>query len=242
MCREVIVVDMEEFKKHLRRRGKKEHVGQALVAYVQQFAAYLQEQRGAELRSASTSDLEAFSGWVEEQQKGSARKVVRGIALYYEMIGQEDIAALARRIREEAIAKTRKVFALKDFRGVDEGYVQKLAKEDIVNVEQMIEAGKTPSLRAELSRRTGIPLEAILEFVKLSDLTRVGALKSVRARLYYDAGVDTIEELAQWEPGELRLMFVDFVERTGFDGIAPLPKEVRNAVATARELERLVEY
>ena len=28
-----------------------------------------------------------------------------------------------------------------------------------------------------------------------------------------------------------------FVERTGFDGIAPLPNKVRNAVTTARKLQ-----
>jgi hypothetical protein len=70
----------------------------------------------------------------------------------------------------------------------------------------------------------------------------VGGLRSVRARLYYDAGVDTVEGLAAWDPEELRAMLVDFVARTGFDGIAPLPKEARNAVATAKTLERLVEY
>jgi hypothetical protein len=35
---------------------------------------------------------------------------------------------------------------------------------------------------------------------------------------------------------------VGFVERTGFDGIAPLPKEVRNAIVKARQLPAVVEY
>jgi hypothetical protein len=88
----------------------------------------------------------------------------------------------------------------------------------------------------------GVPLETVLEYVKLSDLTRVGALKRVRARLYYEAGVDTIEKLAAWDPAALREMFVAYVERTGFEGIAPLPREVENAVETAKKLPRLVEY
>jgi hypothetical protein len=37
-------------------------------------------------------------------------------------------------------------------------------------------------------------------------------------------------------------MLVEFVERGGFGGIAPLPKEVRNAIATAKQLPRIVEY
>jgi predicted flap endonuclease-1-like 5' DNA nuclease len=235
-------MDIEEFKTDLKRRGKKAHVVQTLVGHVEHFAEYLQDQRGTDLQRASVSDLEAYAGWLEDQRKGSARKVVRGIGLYYDLIGRQDLASRAWSIRETAIAKTRKILALKDLRGVNQEYVRALAAAGIVNVEQMVAAGKTPARRQALSRRTGVPLAAIVEYVKLSDLARIRGLRSVRARLYYDAGVDTIDKLAAWDPEELREMLVDFVARTGFDGIAPLPKEVRNAVATARNLPRVVEH
>jgi hypothetical protein len=80
----------------------------------------------------------------------------------------------------------------------------------------------------------------MLELVKLSDLSRLGGLKSVRARLYYDAGVDTVEKIAQWEPEELQAMLSEFVGQSGFGGIAPLPKEVHNAVDKARSLSKIV--
>jgi hypothetical protein len=48
--------------------------------------------------------------------------------------------------------------------------------------------------------------------------------------------------MADWDPEKLRHMLADFIERTGFDGIAPLPKEVTSTVATARHLPRIVEY
>jgi predicted flap endonuclease-1-like 5' DNA nuclease len=235
-------MDMEAFRTHLKRRGKKEHVAETLVGYVERFAAYLLDQRGTDLSRAGVEDLDAYADWIEGRRKGSARKEVRGIGLYYDLIGRQDLASRAWSIREAAIAKTRKVFALKDFRGVDQGHVQALAAAGIVDVEQMVAAGKTPAQRETLSRRTGVPLAAIVEYVKLSDLARVGGLRGVRARLYYDAGVDTIDKLAAWDPEELRAMFIDFVAHTGFDGIAPLPKEARNAVATARKLDRIVEY
>lgn len=78
--------------------------------------------------------------------------------------------------------------------------------------------------------------------MKLSDLTRLGAIKSIRARLYYDAGIDTPQKMAQLDPEDLREMLVKFVEQTGFDGIAPLPKELCNAIQTAQSLTELVEY
>ena len=120
--------------------------------------------------------------------------------------------------------------------------MQKLAAVGIENVEQMLEAGRTRSGRRELSAQTGIPHDAILEFVKLSDLARIGGVKNIRARLYHDAGVDTVEKMAQGDAEELRAMLIEFVERTGFDGIAPLPKEARHAVADAKALPKIVEY
>ena len=40
----------------------------------------------------------------------------------------------------------------------------------------------------------------------------------------------------------IRAMMIEFVERTGFDGIAPLPKEVKSTIETAQKLPKLVEY
>ena len=64
----------------------------------------------------------------------------------------------------------------------------------------------------------------------------------MRARLYYDAGLDTPEKIAAREPDELRRYLAEFIERTGFEGIVPLPKELDNLVRAARTLPALVEY
>jgi len=77
--------------------------------------------------------------------------------------------------------------------------------------------------------------------VRLSDLSRLPGVKGIRARLYYDAGVHSVEKLAGWEPDALRVMLEKWVARTGFDGIAPLPKEVSSTIANARKLPSLVQ-
>jgi len=78
--------------------------------------------------------------------------------------------------------------------------------------------------------------------VKLADLSRIKGVKNVRARLYYDAGIDTVEKMARWNPEELRAHLIEFVKRTGFNGMAPLPKEARYTVETAKKLPRIIEY
>ena len=147
---------------------------------------------------------------------------------------------LASELRTQLIE--RKTLPLKDFVGVQREHVDKLSSLGIRTAEDMLRAGQSPSRRQELSRRTGIPIDAILDFVKLSDLSRIFGVKGIRARLYLDSGVDTVEKMAQWDPKALRAMLVEFVERTGFDGIATLPKEAEFTVAEAKKLPKVVEY
>jgi hypothetical protein len=48
--------------------------------------------------------------------------------------------------------------------------------------------------------------------------------------------------MARWEPDKLRVMLLDFVEKTRFQGIAPLPKEAEFTVAEAKKLPKIIEY
>ncbi len=105
----------------------------------------------------------------------------------------------------------------------------------------MLDAGRKPQFRLALAAQTGIPLAGILELVTLSDLARLGGVRRVRARLYYDAGLTT-EKIAAWEPEELHAMLVEFVERTNFDGIPPQLKEVLKLIEDARKLPQIVDY
>jgi len=48
--------------------------------------------------------------------------------------------------------------------------------------------------------------------------------------------------MAEWDPKALRAMLIKFVDRTGFDGMAPLPKEAEFSVEKAKKLPKIVEY
>ena len=119
-------------------------------------------------------------------------------------------------------------------------FLARLEAIGIKKAAQMLSAGQTPEKRVTLALKAGIPEEAVLELVKLSDLARQPGVKGIRARLYYDSGVDNAEKLAAWEPEALLAITAEFVERTGFDGVAPLPKEVSSTIANARNLPKIV--
>lgn len=234
-------MDEEGLRAFLKRGGRSQGAQNRVIKYVKDFERFLQERRAVKgLDEAGPQDLEAYVLSVQKVPKASAKTHLWALRYYYQYTSNEEMRNLAGQLRQQRIR--RKPFPLGKFRGVDPGYVEKLAAVGVVNVEQVLEAGRTPTARQELADRTGVSLTAILEFVKLSDLTRLGAVKSIRARLYYDAGVDTVEKMAEWDPEQLRAMLIEFVERTGFDGIAPLPKEARNAVEAARRLPKIVEY
>lgn len=93
--------------------------------------------------------------------------------------------------------------------------VDRLAKAGIVSTYQNIEAARSPEMR-ESGCTYGYEMERILEYLKLSDLSRFVGLKGVRARLCYDAGADTLDKQSSWDPEESRPMLIDFVRRTGF--------------------------
>jgi uncharacterized protein (DUF2164 family) len=71
----------------------------------------------------------------------------------------------------------------------------------------MLEAGKTKKLRENLAKKTEIPIDAILELVELSDITRIGYIKSKLSRLYYNSGIRSPQDIVQYDANSLRKHF-----------------------------------
>ena len=124
---------------------------------------------------------------------------------------------------------------------VNQEYVKALADAGIKNVNDMLEIGNTKIKRENLSKKFNIPEDAILELVKLSDITRLGYVKTKLTRLYYNAGLDSPEKIAKFEPGELHEFFVKFVKESNWDGMVPNPKDLAGNIVSARKLKKVVE-
>jgi replicative superfamily II helicase len=233
--------DVEEFRIYLRRKGKKSHVVEGLIKRCNVFDEFLHQKQKPNMGMASIEDIRAFFDSMKDQ-KADVNNHLRAIGLYYRFKSKPELSALASKLREQEISSARKPYPLKNFREVNPEHVNKLTAIGVKNAEQMLELGKTPISRQKLSDKTGIPAKTLLEFVKLSDLSRIEGVKDIRARLYYDAGIDTVEKMAKWNPEKLRTHLVEFVKKTGFKGIAPLPKEAKHTVETAKKLPKNVEY
>lgn len=224
----------------LKRKGRKESAIDQIVDFVADFEAFLTANYPGKTPEQTTAEsLESYVSWFESQPGKSASKPLWALRYYFDFTENLSLSQMAGEMRAERIK--RKPFYVRDFRGVKAEEIAKLEALYIENVDQMVDAGRTPRQRSALAEKCDLPLDLILEYVTLSDLARLGAVRGVRARLYYEAGL-TPEIIAAREPDELHTMLVAFVKHTGFDGIAPLPKEVRNLVADARQLPKIVQY
>ena len=230
----------EEFRKCLKRRGKKPAVVDRNVAVLKEFISYLLEKREKDLDSVTADDIDVFVMEIESR-KQSAKGYLYVLVNYFHFLGNKELLRHTNTLRDERTKKTRRIFPIKEFLSINQDNVKKLAAIGIKNVEQMLEKGRTRKQREQLSKQLDIPEEAILELVKLSDITRIGYVKKKLSRLYYDAELDSPAKIAEFEPKQLHAFFVKFVEESGWDGMVPNPKDLVNNIRNARKLSEIVE-
>jgi len=158
--------------------------------------------------------------------------------MYYEFKQLTTMEKTAREWMEYVQNETRK---LREFPEVDQASVKKLSAIGILTINQLLMAGCMQEKREALAKKSGASLDAIAELFKLSDLSRLPELKKVRGRLFYEAGLDTLDSIAALEPEEVQKILQAYIDETGFDGSAPTFSEAQVAVTMARFLpERII--
>ena len=131
---------------------------------------------------------------------------------------------------------------IQEVEGIGPTYEAKLAEVGIGTVEELLEAGKSPKGRKTLVKGTGISAKLILKWVNRADLARVKGVGEEYADLLELAGVDTVPELAQRNPKNLHEKMVEVNEEKDLVRRVPSPKAVKDWVAQAKELGRVVTY
>jgi hypothetical protein len=234
-------MDKSGFEEYLKKGGRSPNAVLRCVKYVSAYEDFVTgPDIATTLDHAQPGDLIKFINELEEKEDSNAKGYLWAIRYYYDFIDNPDIKNLAGVLREERIE--RKPFSVKNFRGVDKRDIEILAEFGINNIDQLLRACLTREKREELAEKTGIPISRILELTKLSDMARIPGVKGIRARLYYDAGIDTVEKIASLEPEALRANVVEFVQISDFDGVPTLPAEAVYTVEKARQLPKIVQY
>lgn len=127
--------------------------------------------------------------------------------------------------------------------GIGPVYKQALKeKAGITTTEALLEAAASPRQREDLATKTGIPEKLVLEFANLADLFRIRGVGEEYSDLLEEAGVDTVVELAQRNADNLHEALRKTNEREALVRRLPTLKQVKDWVAQAKKLPRVLTY
>lgn len=206
-----------------------------------EFFDYLQKYRQSSINNQQAEDLHEFFIWLDPQfRRPRINRYFFALKAYYGFIADKDLYHTTNEILGIISLEALK---LKDFTGVNPNVIKTLAAQDIRTAAQLLATTRTQTKRDKLATATNLPEPLILELVKLSNLARIPGLKQKRARLFYDAGLDTLAKIAAYnDPQELVTLFASFVERSGFEGRAVSPSEAQFTLGMAKHLKPMTEF
>lgn len=145
-------------------------------------------------------------------------------------------------LKREVASSQPKPVALADFPGIKRVTVEKLAQLGIKDTRQLFAFVQSESDRKELSKKTEIPDEEILELTKLSDVVRIRWVGANFARLLVDSSYDTLAKVsdADYEKVYAALVKIN-QEKRYFKGMFGA-NDMKMCVAAARNVPRTIQY
>lgn len=126
--------------------------------------------------------------------------------------------------------------------GIGPVYSQKLQEIGINSAEALLENGATPKGRQEIAEKSGIPYAKVLEWINHVDLFRIKGVGEEYADLLEAAGVDTVPELAQRNPGNLHEKMTAVNAEKKLVRQLPSSAQVADWVEQAKQLPRIITY
>jgi predicted flap endonuclease-1-like 5' DNA nuclease len=126
--------------------------------------------------------------------------------------------------------------------GIGESYAKTLKDAGIASVEALLDAASARAGRGALAEKTGISEKLLLKWVNMADLFRIKGVSSQYAELLECAGVDTVPELAQRNPGSLHAALEKANEEKKVVRQTPALKIVESWITEAKQLPRKVSH
>ena len=103
-----------EFRKYLKRRGKKPAVVDRNVSILNDFISYLLDKREKDLDIVTADDIDTFVMEIENK-KQSPKGYLYVLMNYFHFLGDKDLLHYTNSLRNERTAKTRRIFPIKEF-------------------------------------------------------------------------------------------------------------------------------
>lgn len=129
-----------------------------------------------------------------------------------------------------------------DIEGIGPKYAEQLIKAGVRTTNALLEKGKTPKGRQDLSKTTNISESLILEWVNHADLFRIKGVGSEYSDLLEAAGVDTVPELANRKAENLFQKIISVNQEKKLVRKLPTEKQVEDWVSQAKQMARIITY
>ena len=126
--------------------------------------------------------------------------------------------------------------------GIGPAYAKTMKESGINTVDVLLNAGSTKKGRQQIAEKTGLAEKVILRWVNYADLFRIKGVAGEYAELLEAAGVDTVPELAQRNPANLREKMMTVNNEKKLVRQLPSESSVGRWVVQAKTLPRVINY
>lgn len=233
------MMDENGFFAYMKEKKKPVDTIKSYINRVKRFEKFLAENKdGNSIGELTFEDLQDFFEWCKNNEINAYQELF-GIREYYRFLGNKPLSYVCNQVMQMIQLEK---FKLKDFLTANKECAKSLTKIGIKTASQILEVGKTKKDREVLAEKSNIPIDEIIKFVKLANLARCPGHMKKRACLYYEAGLDTFDKIAKQDPEEMIKFLEDFIQRTGFEGSAPVLVDARSSVENSKRIPRIIEF
>lgn len=139
-------------------------------------------------------------------------------------------------LKREAGSYIPRPLKLSEFPGIPIEYVLSLESKGIKNSRHLFEANQTEEERKDLSKRTGIPSDRLLELYNLCDLARITGIGGIFARIVYEAGIISVEQFAESNIQKSYPEYVRIKKLRGYSKVSFSENDIEYCIGYAKEL------
>jgi predicted RecB family nuclease len=133
-------------------------------------------------------------------------------------------------------------YSLSEIEGLSDECAAKLKSLGIRTTDALLEAARTAKGRKELSAKTDISEQQLLEWANFSDHMRIRGMGRAKIELIRAAGVATVRELGLRNPSRLAQSMKEINVKRKLVRAMPSEKSVERLIEQARKLPPKISY
>jgi predicted flap endonuclease-1-like 5' DNA nuclease len=133
-------------------------------------------------------------------------------------------------------------YPINDIEGIGPKFTKMLKKVGVTQTKHLLNRGASKKGRKDLAKESGLKDTQILKWANMADLMRIRGVGEEYSELLEAAGVDTVKELRNRNPENLRETMVTKNAKKKLVRQLPGPKQVKSWVVHAKKLKPTITY